>query len=50
MRGQQYTDIIENWTLDDLADANEVIDALEQGHAHARRLAEAQAAAARNTR
>jgi hypothetical protein len=31
-RGQQYHSITEHWTLDDLLDANEVLDAIDEAH------------------
>ncbi len=32
-RGQQYYEIVEHWSIDDLDDANCVIDAIEDVHA-----------------
>lgn len=40
LRGQQVSDIMTNWTLDDLADANEVLDAIEEAQARVMRAAE----------
>lgn len=36
MRGQSYIEIIERWTLDDLSDANEVLDAIDEAQARQR--------------
>lgn len=38
--GQSYVEINERWTLDDLLDANEILDAIDGARARQRKVAE----------